>query len=192
MPCQLESGDEPSPLFAPVTIATLPSVRDLVGCPVFAHADTLPGPSEIGPPGDGLAAPGHEHRATFLGVGEPGGDHLTAPEGAIARRHPGGRLTLADCFRAFLGHVSPWVIAAALLAALVARVTAGHWSWRDPVIAIALVAAEPFTEWVIHVYVLHSRRSGSAGVGSTSRRPASTASTIRRPPTSTECSSRRP
>ncbi len=124
---------------------------------MFAHADTLSGPSEIGPPGDGLAAPGHEHRATFLGVGEPGGDHLTAPEGAIARRHPGGRLTLADCFRAFLGHVSPWVIAAALLAALVARVTAGHWSWRDPVIAIALVAAEPFTEWVIHVYVLHSR-----------------------------------
>ncbi len=90
-------------------------------------------------------------------MGEPGGDHLTAADGAIARRHPGGRLTLADCFRAFLGHVSPWVITAALLAALVGRVAAGHWSWRDPVIAIALVAAEPFTEWVIHVYVLHSR-----------------------------------
>ena len=90
-------------------------------------------------------------------MGEPGGDHLTAPEGAIARRDPGGRLTLADCFRAFLTHLSPWVIALALVAALVARIGAGHWSWRDPVIALALVAAQPFTEWLIHVYVLHSR-----------------------------------
>ena len=49
------------------------------------------------------------------------------------------------------------MIGAALLAALVARVVVGGWSWRDPLIAFALVAAEPFTEWVIHVYLLHSR-----------------------------------
>jgi sterol desaturase/sphingolipid hydroxylase (fatty acid hydroxylase superfamily) len=92
-----------------------------------------------------------------------GGDHLTAPEEAVARRNPGGRLTLADCARAFLGHLSPWVIATALAAAVAARLAAGHWSWRDPVIALALVAAQPFTEWVIHVYLLHSRPVRIAG-----------------------------
>jgi hypothetical protein len=90
-------------------------------------------------------------------VSRPGGDHLTAPEGAIVRRNPDGRLTLADCFRAFARHLSPWVIGIALVAAVVARIAAGHWSWRDLVIALALVAAQPFTEWVFHVYLLHSR-----------------------------------
>ena len=86
-----------------------------------------------------------------------GGDHLTASDGAIARRNPGGRLTLGDCFRAFLSRPSPWIIGAALATAGAARVAAGHWSWRDPLIAVALVAAQPFTEWAIHVYLLHSR-----------------------------------
>ena len=86
-----------------------------------------------------------------------GGDPLTAPESASARRDPGGRLTLADCFRAFASRTSPRVIVAALAAAVAARVAAGHWSWRDPLIALALVALQPFTEWFIHVYLLHSR-----------------------------------
>jgi sterol desaturase/sphingolipid hydroxylase (fatty acid hydroxylase superfamily) len=84
-------------------------------------------------------------------------DHLTAPEEAIARRDPRGRLTLADCFRAFTAKTSPRVVGAALAVAIAARVAAGHWSWRDAVIAGALIAAQPFTEWVIHVYLLHSR-----------------------------------
>ena len=84
-------------------------------------------------------------------------DHLTAPEEAIPRRDPGGRLTLGDCFRAFMKHLSPWVIGAALAVAVAARIPAGHWSWRDPVIALVLLALQPFTEWVIHVYLLHSR-----------------------------------
>ena len=90
-------------------------------------------------------------------VSEAGRDHLTAPQDAIPRRDPGGRLTLADCFRAFLRQPSPWIIAAAFSVALGARMAAGHWSWRDPAIAAGLVALQPFTEWVIHVYVLHSR-----------------------------------
>jgi hypothetical protein len=93
----------------------------------------------------------------------PDGDHLTAPAGAIARRDPGGRLTLLDCLRAFLSHLSPWIIGTALAAAVAARVSAGHWDWRDPVIALALVAAQPFSEWVIHVYLLHSRPVRIAG-----------------------------
>ena len=90
-------------------------------------------------------------------------DHLTAPEESIARRDPQGRLTLGDCFRAFMSHLSPWVIGVALAAALVTRAAAGHWSWRDPAIALALLAVQPFTEWVIHVYLLHSRPIGVRG-----------------------------
>jgi hypothetical protein len=90
-------------------------------------------------------------------VSAPGADRLTAPDGVIPRRRPGRRLTLGDCFRAFARNTSPRVIAVALAAALAARLAAGHWSWRDPVIALALIAAQPFTEWAIHVYVLHSR-----------------------------------
>jgi hypothetical protein len=96
-------------------------------------------------------------RGSLFPVSGPGGDHLTAPADAIARRDPGGRLTLGDCFRAFAKHLSPWLIGAALAVALALRIAAGHWSWRDAVIPLALLAAEPFTEWLIHVYVLHSR-----------------------------------
>src|SRR3954463_2337884 len=121
----------------------------------------LPGPPWQRPPETNLNGAGlrvsAQGRASLSAVSGPGGDHLTAPEGAIARRHPDGRLTLADCFRAFARHLSPWVIGTALLAAAAARVAAGHWSWRDPVIALALLAAQPFTEWAIHVYLLHSR-----------------------------------
>ena len=86
-----------------------------------------------------------------------GGDHLTAPEHAIRKRDPSGRLTLGDCFRAFAGHLSPWVIGTALAAAVALRVPRGHWSWRDIAIPLGLIALQPFTEWFIHVYLLHSR-----------------------------------
>ena len=84
-------------------------------------------------------------------------DRLTASHDSIARRNPDGRLTLADCFRDFMRRPSPCIIALALVAAVAARVAAGHWSWRDPVIAGVLVALQPFTEWAVHVYLLHSR-----------------------------------
>jgi sterol desaturase/sphingolipid hydroxylase (fatty acid hydroxylase superfamily) len=90
-------------------------------------------------------------------VSSPPPDSLTAAPDAIRRRDPSGRLTLGDCFRDFIRRPSPWVIGATLVGAGAARVIAGHWSWRDPVIALALVALQPFTEWAIHVYLLHSR-----------------------------------
>jgi sterol desaturase/sphingolipid hydroxylase (fatty acid hydroxylase superfamily) len=92
-----------------------------------------------------------------------GSDELTAPLDAIPRRNPGGRLTLLDCFRDFVRRPSPWVIGAALAIAIAVRVSAGHWNWRDPLIALALVGLQPFTEWVIHVYLLHSRPVKVAG-----------------------------
>jgi hypothetical protein len=83
-------------------------------------------------------------------------DPLSADPDAIPRSGP-GPLRVADCARAFVRYASPKLIAAALLLALAARIVAGHWSWRDVVIPAGLVALEPFTEWVIHVYLLHAK-----------------------------------
>ena len=43
--------------------------------------------------------------------------------------------------------------------ALGARIYVGQWSWRDVLPPLALLAAQPFVEWVIHKYLLHLRRS---------------------------------
>ncbi|MEX2106226.1 MAG: sterol desaturase family protein [Solirubrobacterales bacterium] len=84
------------------------------------------------------------------------GDPLTATAVSVTGRDD-GRLTLLDCLRAFLGFRSPRVLAAFLAAFLVARVAIGGWSWRDLAVAAALVALQPFTEWLIHVFLLHSK-----------------------------------
>ena len=84
-------------------------------------------------------------------------DPLTAKPDAIPRRDPGSSLHLRDVARAFARHESPKLIAAGFGAALAARVVVGGWSWRDAVIPIGLIAFEPVTEWVIHVYLLHAR-----------------------------------
>jgi hypothetical protein len=41
--------------------------------------------------------------------------------------------------------------------ALAVRVALGDWRTSDLVVAVALVAAQPFTEWLIHIFVLHWR-----------------------------------
>lgn len=83
-------------------------------------------------------------------------DPLTATAVSITGRDD-GRTTLLDCFRAFLRFRSPRVLSAFLAAFLVARFAVGGWSWRDAVLAAALIALQPFTEWLIHVLLLHSR-----------------------------------
>jgi sterol desaturase/sphingolipid hydroxylase (fatty acid hydroxylase superfamily) len=41
--------------------------------------------------------------------------------------------------------------------AVAARLTLGGWTWRDAVIPAVILALEPFTEWMIHVFILHFR-----------------------------------
>jgi hypothetical protein len=36
-------------------------------------------------------------------------------------------------------------------------VALGGWSWVDAVIPLAVLAFEPFTEWLIHIFILHFR-----------------------------------
>jgi sterol desaturase/sphingolipid hydroxylase (fatty acid hydroxylase superfamily) len=66
-------------------------------------------------------------------------------------------LTLGQAARAFFAHLSPRLLAPALIAAIAARIALGGWSWRDAIIPAAILAAEPFTEWAIHVFILHFR-----------------------------------
>jgi hypothetical protein len=65
--------------------------------------------------------------------------------------------TLGACRREFVTHFSARAVLAAFILALAARVYVGHWSWRDLIPVLALLAAQPFVEWVLHKYVLHLR-----------------------------------
>ena len=66
-------------------------------------------------------------------------------------------LGLRQAFSRFIGHDSPRVLIPLTAAAVLARAGLGGWKRRDLGIAAGILAAEPFTEWVIHVFVLHFR-----------------------------------
>jgi hypothetical protein len=63
--------------------------------------------------------------------------------------------TLPDAAKLFTQHTSPRILLAATVVVVAARIALGRWSLADAVVAAALIGAQPFTEWVIHVYVLH-------------------------------------
>jgi len=66
-------------------------------------------------------------------------------------------LTLRGAFGIFLRYANSRMIAGALIAAAVVRVALGSWRWSDLVVAGIILGVQPFTEWVIHVTVLHLR-----------------------------------
>jgi hypothetical protein len=72
--------------------------------------------------------------------------------------------TLTDAAREFWRHPTPWLLAGALAAAVVARIALGDWRWSDAVLPVVVLAVFPFVEWVIHVVVLHWRPRRIAGV----------------------------
>lgn len=71
--------------------------------------------------------------------------------------------TLRSEARVLLGFPGPWAIAGSLVVAVVARVAVGGWGRLDLVVAATVLALEPFTEWLIHVLVLHFRPRTIAG-----------------------------
>jgi hypothetical protein len=71
--------------------------------------------------------------------------------------------TLGEARRVFLRHGSPWFLLVASAAYVAALVVHGHWSWGQLVVVAALLAAQPFVEWLIHVYVLHAKPRRLAG-----------------------------
>ena len=62
---------------------------------------------------------------------------------------------LRSCWWEFVRRFSPRCLLAAVAVAVVARVLVGQWSWRDALLVIGVIAAQPFVEWIIHRYLLH-------------------------------------
>ncbi|MGI9123947.1 MAG: sterol desaturase family protein [Mycobacterium sp.] len=73
-------------------------------------------------------------------------------------------MTLTDAAREFWRHPTPWLLAGALAAAVIARIALGDWRWSDAVLPLVVLASFPFVEWMIHVFVLHWRPRRIAGV----------------------------
>ncbi|MCU1588962.1 MAG: fatty acid hydroxylase [Frankiales bacterium] len=63
--------------------------------------------------------------------------------------------TLREAAPLFARHTSPRILLAASVVVVAARVALGRWSITDAIVAAVLIAAQPFSEWLIHVYVLH-------------------------------------
>lgn len=70
---------------------------------------------------------------------------------------PQAGASLGEIFRFFLAKPSPVIIATTFVLAAAARLVIGGWSWWDLAIPAAIIALEPFTEWFIHVRILHRR-----------------------------------
>jgi hypothetical protein len=65
--------------------------------------------------------------------------------------------TLADAWREFWQHPSPWMIGATLVLALAARIVMGDWQISDALVPAVMLVFFPFLEWMIHVFILHWR-----------------------------------
>lgn len=68
--------------------------------------------------------------------------------------------TVPAAARLFLRHSSPRILLVASALVVGARLAVGGWSTTDAIVAAVLVAMQPFTEWLIHVYVLHVNPRG--------------------------------
>jgi hypothetical protein len=73
------------------------------------------------------------------------------------------QIDLREAFRRFWRHPSPRILIPLSAAAVAARIGLGDFRRRDLGIAMGILAAEPFTEWVIHIGILHFRPRVVAG-----------------------------
>jgi hypothetical protein len=71
--------------------------------------------------------------------------------------------TLAEARRTFFENTTPRILAPVTAAALAARLVLGRFGWTDLVIPAVILGLEPFTEWNIHVFLLHFRPRTVAG-----------------------------
>ena len=81
---------------------------------------------------------------------------MTATQAPARRERQVVRVkTLNDAAHLFVRHTSPRILLVASAAVIAARIAIGRWSLTDAIVAGVIVAAQPFTEWLIHVYILH-------------------------------------
>lgn len=67
------------------------------------------------------------------------------------------RWTRRQALTTFFSYTSPRILLALCLLLVPARLLAGGWTVHDAIIPVLMVAVHPFTEWIIHVYLLHWR-----------------------------------
>jgi hypothetical protein len=81
---------------------------------------------------------------------------MTTTEAPVRRERQVVRVrTLKDAARLFTRHASPRILLAASAVVIAARAAVGRWSVVDAIVAAVIIAAQPFSEWLIHVYILH-------------------------------------
>ena len=71
--------------------------------------------------------------------------------------------TLPEAGREFVNHRSPQILMACLALAVVVRISVGDYTWWNVVPFVLVVAAQPFLEWTVHVFILHARPRQIAG-----------------------------
>jgi sterol desaturase/sphingolipid hydroxylase (fatty acid hydroxylase superfamily) len=83
---------------------------------------------------------------------------FTLDQGSSVDQRPRNDVqNLRDAAGVFFRQRSPIAITAALLAAIAGRLYIGDYSWADLIPPAVVIALQPFTEWLIHVFVLHFR-----------------------------------
>jgi hypothetical protein len=66
-----------------------------------------------------------------------------------------GSLSLTAAARTFFKFPTPRILAPLAVGAVALRLALGHFRWVDLVIPVVILGLEPFTEWTIHVFLLH-------------------------------------
>lgn len=84
---------------------------------------------------------------------------VRAPRGREAQpdEYTAAGLTLGGAFRIFVRTFSAKLLGLAFVAAVATRIALGGWRWWDLGIAGIVLGMQPFTEWLIHVFVLHAK-----------------------------------
>jgi hypothetical protein len=97
---------------------------------------------------------------------------LAAEERAQPGAYTAPGLTLGHAARIFLGTFSARFLGPIVLGAAALRLVLGGWRWWDLGIVAIILGAQPFTEWIVHVTVLHwqPRRLGSLTIDPLSAR----------------------
>ena len=80
-----------------------------------------------------------------------------------AKRAGNEAQTLRRATATFCRQPSPLIIGAVLAASVAGRVYVGGYSWWDLLPAGVILSAQPFTEWLIHVFILHFKPRALTG-----------------------------
>lgn len=89
---------------------------------------------------------------------------LAAPREEVAAAAAGKRSTLRGAAAVFAGYGSPRIILAFAAGSIATRLVLARWSLADLAVFGGILVAEPFVEWVLHVFLLHLKPRSILGV----------------------------